>query len=130
MEKPKREVWKDVEIHLEIAQAFDPKLLEEAHPWLALVMTELLFGNLQWRDSAGLLQFAGQKSLEAQLPQLRFSPLETKYLGKVLDKLFTAIEFDIVGHKVMAVPPPTASVHLPQGWRAQSGIWLCHQPLG
>ncbi len=126
----KREVWQDVEVNLELSLEFDPEEFLRRHPGLALVLTELLIGPpRRWRDPAELLPYAGCKSLEARLPRLRFSPLETRRLGQALDKLFTAIEFSIVGHRVIAVPPPSKAIELPEGWRAHSGVWLCHQPL-
>ncbi|MCL6526568.1 MAG: hypothetical protein K6T57_06735 [Thermaceae bacterium] len=121
----KREVWQDVEVHLELSLEFDPEALIQGHPGLALVLAELLIGPPRyWRDEAELLPFAGLKSLEAQLPRLRFRPLETRRLAQALDRLFTALEFEIVGHKVLSVPNLQA-----QGWQAKSGVWLCHQPL-
>lgn len=127
----KREVWQDVEVNLELSLEFDPEEFLRRHPGLALVLAELLVGPPRhWRDPAELLPYAGCKSLEARLPHLRFSPLETRPLGQALDKLFTAIEFSIVGHKVIAVPPPAKNIELSEGWRARSGVWLCHQPLG
>ncbi|MCX7784310.1 MAG: hypothetical protein N2318_11795 [Meiothermus sp.] len=127
----KREVWQDVEVNLELSLEFDPEEFLRRHPGLALVLAELLVGPpRRWRDPAELWPYAGCKSLEAKLPRLRFSPLETRPLGQALDKLFTAIEFSIVGHKVITVPPPHKAIELPEGWRAPSGVWLCHQPLG
>ncbi|MER3554197.1 MAG: hypothetical protein C4331_07575 [Meiothermus sp.] len=129
MERPvqnQREVWQDVEVHLELSLEFDPEALKQRHPGLSLVLAELLIGPpRQWRDPAELLPYAGLKSLEAQLPRLRFSPLETRRLGQAIDRLFTAIEFEIVGHKVLSVP----NLQALEGWRAKSGVWLCHHPL-
>ncbi|GIW25335.1 hypothetical protein [Meiothermus sp.] len=126
----KREVWQDVEVNLELSLEFDPEAFLRRYPGLALVLAELLVGPpRRWRDPAELLPYAGCKSLEAKLPRLRFSPLETRPLAQALDKLFTTLEFSIVGHKVIAVPPPSKAIELPEGWRAQSGVWLCHQPL-
>lgn len=131
MERPIREVWQDVEVHLEFSLEFDAKAFLERHPGLALVMAELMVGPpRQWRDPIELLPFSGQHSLEANLPRLRFNPLETRRLAQELDRLFTALEFSIVGHKVIAVPPISPFQELPDGWRATSGVWLCHQPLG
>lgn len=127
MERPaRREVWQDVEVHLELSLEFDPVALETWHPGLSLVLAELLIGPpRRWRDPAELRPYAGMKSLEAQLPRLRFSPLETRCLGQALDRLFTALEFDIVGHKILSVPNARAS----ESWQAKSGVWLCHLPL-
>jgi|YNPMSStandDraft_1061717.scaffolds.fasta_scaffold09122_1 hypothetical protein len=126
----RREVWQDVEVNLELSLEFDPEAFLQRYPGLALVLAELLVGSpRRWRDPVELLPYAGQKSLEARLPRLRFSPLETRSLGQALDRLFTALEFSIVGHKVMAVPPPGRSIELPEGWRASSWVWLCHRPL-
>ena len=124
------EVWHDVEVHVEFSLEFDPEAMHKQHPGLALVLAEMLVGPpRQWRDPAELLPFAGLKSLEAKLPRLRFSPIETKPLAHALDKMFTAIEFDIVGHKILTIPPPSKLIQLEQGWRAPSTIWLCHRPL-
>ncbi|WP_233498303.1 hypothetical protein [Meiothermus sp. QL-1] len=126
----RKEVWEDVEVNLELSLEFDPDEFLRRYPGLSLVLAELLIGPpRRWRDPAELLPFGGCKSLEARLPRLRFSPLETRSLALALDRLFTAIEFSIVGHKVLAVPPPSRTVELPEGWRARSGVWLCHQPL-
>lgn len=109
---------------------FDPEELSKRHPGLALVMAEMLVGPpRKWREPVELLPFAGLKSLEAKLPRLRFTPAETRPLAQALDRLFTAIEFDIVGHKILAVPPPSRLIRLEGGWQAPSTIWLCHQPL-
>ena len=59
---------------------------------------------------------------------MRLNFLETRRLGQALDRWFTALEFEIVGQKMLAVPPP-GPIELPEGWRAKSGVWLCHQPL-
>ncbi|ADH62694.1 MAG: hypothetical protein ACOYW9_10535 [Deinococcota bacterium] len=129
MERVKREVWQDVEVHLELSLEFDPEAFQKHYPGLALVMAELLIGPPRlWRDPAELLPYAGLKSLGAKLPRLRLNFLETRRLGQALDKWFTALEFEIVGQKVLAVPPP-GPIELPEGWRAKSGVWLCHQPL-
>jgi hypothetical protein len=126
----KREVWQDVEVNLELSLEFDPEAFLHRHPGLALVLAELLVGPpRRWRDPAELLPYAGCKSLEARLPRLRFSPVETRSLGYALDRLFTAIEFSIVGHKIISVPQPNKAIRLPEGWRAPSAVWLCHQPL-
>lgn len=128
MASPKREVWSDVEIQLELAIEFDPEAFERTHPGLAPLLAELLIGppRIQ-RDTAELWPYAGLKTLEARLPRLRFIPAETKRLALGLDRLFTALEFNIVGHKVLAIPNP--EVQHPDGWRSSSGVWLCHQPL-
>lgn len=124
------EVWHDVEVRLELSMGFDPEELSKRHPGLALVMAEMLVGPpRKWREPVELLPFAGLKSLEAKLPRLRFTPAETRPLAQALDRLFTAIEFDIVGHKILAVPPPSRLIRLEGGWQAPSTIWLCHQPL-
>jgi len=126
MSHPLREVWQDVEVHLELSLEFDPEALAQSHSGLALVLAELMIGPpRRWRDPTELLPYAGLKSLEAQLPRLRFSPLETRRLGQALDQLFTALEFEIVGHKILSIPNLEAS----SGWQAKSGVWLCHQPL-
>ncbi|RIH89738.1 hypothetical protein Mlute_00253 [Meiothermus luteus] len=126
----RKEVWQDVEVNLELSLEFDPEAFSKRHPGLSLVLAELLIGPPRhWRDPAELLPYAGCKSLEARLPRLRFSPLETRFLARALDQLFTTIEFSIVGHKVLTVPPPSKATKLPEGWRARSGVWLCHQPL-
>lgn len=126
----RREVWQDVEVNLELSLEFDPEEFLRRYPGLSLVLAELLVGPpRRWRDPAELLPYAGCKSLEARLPRLRFSPLETRSLGQALDRLFTTIEFSIVGHKVLAVPPPGRFIELPEGWRAKSEVWLCHRPL-
>lgn len=131
MERPIREVWQDVEVHLEFSLEFDAETFLQRHPGLALVMAELMVGPpRQWRDPVELLPFSGKYSLDSALPRLRFNPLETRRLAQELDRLFTALEFSIVGHKVIAVPPPSPCQELPEGWRAKSGVWLCHQPLG
>jgi len=125
-----REVWQDVEVHLELAVGFDPETFEYLYPGLSLVLAELLLGPPRLkRDSLELLAFGNQKSFEVQLPRLRFHLLETRQLGQALDRLFTALEFDIVGHKIISIPPPSMAIQLPQGWRARSGVWLCHRPL-
>lgn len=129
MERRKTEVWEDVEVHLELAFEFDPERLQKEYPGLSLVLAELLVGPpRRWRDAAELLPYAGLKSLEAHLERLRFNPLETRRLGQVLDRLFTALEFEIVGQKVISIPLPP-NVETPEGWRARSGVWLCHLPL-
>jgi len=129
MERRKTEVWEDVEVHLELALEFDPERLQKEHPGLGLVLAELLIGPpRRQRDVAELWPYAGLKSLEAHLERLGFNPLETRRLGQALDRLFTALEFEIVGQKVISVPLPP-NVELPEGWRARSGVWLCHLPL-
>ncbi len=129
MERPLREVWQDVEVHLEFSLKFDAQAFLHKHPGLALVLAELMVGPpRQWRDPVELLPFSGRCSLEANLPQLRFNPIETRRLAQELDRLFTALEFSIVGHRIISVPPPSRQ-KLEGGWRATSGVWLCHQPL-
>ncbi|MER3443725.1 MAG: hypothetical protein C4333_06255 [Meiothermus sp.] len=129
MERRRTEVWEDVEVHLELALEFDPERLQKEHPGLGLVLAELLVGPpRRWRDPAELLPYAGLKSLQAHLERLRFNPLETRRLGQALDRLFTALEFEIVGQKVISIPLPP-NVEKPEGWRARSGVWLCHLPL-
>jgi hypothetical protein len=124
--QPKLEVWQNVEVHLELALEFDPQKLELTHPGLVPVLAELLIGPPRLeRDSAELWPYAGLKSLEAQLPHLRLRFLETRRLGLALDKLFTALDFQIVGQRVMQIPPPLST----QSWRAGGLVWLCHQPL-
>jgi hypothetical protein len=126
---PKREVWQNVEVRLELALEFDPEKLERSYSGLVPVLAELLIGPPRLeRDSAELWPYAGLKSLAAQLPHLRLRFPETRRLGIALDGLFTAIDFQIVGQRVLQIPPP-GPIQLPQGWRALSGVWLCHQPL-
>lgn len=127
--QPKREVWQNVEVHLELALEFDPEKLEKTHPGLVPVLAELLIGPPRFeRDCAELWPYAGLKSLQAQLPHLRLRFPETRRLGIAIDRLFTAIDFQIVGQRVMPIPP-IGPIQLPDGWKAHSGVWLCHQPL-
>lgn len=131
MEHPLREVWQDVEVHLELSLQFDAPVFAKKHPGLALVLAELLVGSpRQGRDPVELLPYNGCYSLEARLPRLRFSPIETRRLGQELDRLFTALEFNIVGHRIIAIPSLGSQQSTDKGWRAKSSVWLCHQPLG
>lgn len=123
--EPIREVWQNVEVSLELAQAFDPQALQAQQPGVALVLAEMLVGPPRWRrDEAELWPFAGLCSLQASQERLRLNFYETRRLAVALDRLFTALDFRIVGHRVSSVPRPVAG-----DWRAVGGLWLCHTPL-
>ncbi len=128
MEPRQREVWQDVEVSLELSLEFDPGALARAHPGLVPVLGELLVGPPRpLRTAADLEPLAGLRSLEARHPRLRLAFAETRRVGLALDRLFEAIEFDVVGRRVVPVRP----LGLPEGgrdWRS-AGVWLCHRPL-
>jgi len=118
-----REVWQDVEVSLELALEFDPLALYRAYPGLIPVLGELLVGPPRALRTVGDLEpLAGLTTLEARHVRLRLAFAETRRLGLVLDRLFEAIEFDVVGRRVKAERPggPLA---------APPGMWLCHRPL-
>jgi hypothetical protein len=122
-------VWQDVEVSLEFIHAFDPEHLHRTHPGLSIVLGELLIGPPRtvrvWQE---LELFAGLTSLTSRLPQLRLDPPALHRLGLELDRAFGALEFDVIGRRVLSVPNP-GPVILPEGWRAVSSVWLCHRPL-
>ena len=123
-----RQVWQDVEVNLELALEFEPEALQRAHPGLVPVLAELLVGPPRaYRTLADLEPLAGLRSLEARHPRLRLAFGETRRVGLALDRLFEAIEFDVVGRRVTAVRPLGPS-ETPAGWRS-AGVWLCHRPL-
>ena len=129
MSRPNTQVWQDVEITLEFVESFDPKRLLETHPGLSSILGEFLIGPPRTvRTPDELALFAGLTSLESKIPRLRLHFEETKRLGLALDRLFGALEFNVIGRRVIAVPNPSP-IELPEGWRAQSPVWLCHRPL-
>jgi hypothetical protein len=119
-------VWGSVEIHLELAQEFDPFQLHSTHPGLALVMAELLLGSpRRLRDPAELALWAGCTSFEREFGQLRLVFPELRRLGLLLDRLFDAISFDVIGqpltYRNVAASAPKHTLATP--------LWLCHRPL-
>ena len=123
-----RPVWQDVEVNLEFVHAFDPEHLHRTHPGLGIVLGELLIGPPRavriWQE---LEPFSGLTSLESKLPQLRLDPPALRRLALELDRAFGALEFDVIGRRVLSVANPGPV--MPEGWRAVSGVWLCHRPL-
>ena len=129
MSRPNTQVWQDVEITLEFVESFDPGRLLETHPGLSSILGEFLIGPPRLvRVPEELEMYAGLTSIESKIPRLRLDFLETKRLGVVLDKLFGALEFNVIGRRIMTVPNPSP-IELPEGWRANSPVWLCHRPL-
>jgi hypothetical protein len=127
MAHPKPEVWHEVDVHLELAQEFDPAELERLAPGTTLIFAELLIGPpRQLRQAAELWPYAGLKSFQSHLPRLRFYRWEARRLAQALDRLFTTMEFELIGHRVLSIPALQPSR---EGWRALSRIWLCYQPL-
>ncbi len=104
MARPSTTVLCQVSVHLELVTPFDPERLERQHSGLANLLAELLVGSPQLqRDASELWHFAGLTSLQADLPRLRRHPPLLARLAVALDAGFTALEFDIVGRRVLSV---------------------------
>ena len=129
MDTRRREVWQDVEINLELALEFDPAALHRTHPGLTTILGELLVGPpRRLRTLEDLEPFSGLRTLEARHERLRLHFLETRRLGVTLDRLFAALEFNVVGRRVTPVRV-LGPIVPPEGWAAPNGVWLCHRPL-
>ncbi|HWG85403.1 MAG TPA: hypothetical protein VNT60_07990 [Deinococcales bacterium] len=129
MDFRKREVWQDVEISLELALEFDPEAVARRHPGVVPVLAELLIGPPRaYRSLADIEPLAGLRTLEGRHERLRFTMGELHRAGLVLDRLFAALEFNVVGRRVspVRVLGPT---QLPEGWGAASPVWSCLRPL-
>ncbi|HEX2864053.1 MAG TPA: hypothetical protein VHN99_05760, partial [Deinococcales bacterium] len=80
------------------------------------------------RTLADLEPFAGLWHLEVHHGTLRVNRLELRRVALSVDRLFTALEFQVVGRPLSSVRPlgPLAEG---QPWRAPSLLWSCYRPL-
>ncbi len=128
MERVIKETWREVEVDLELAAEFDPELLATKHPGYVPLLAELLVGPpRRWREAGDLAPFAGLHSLQAKHEQLRLTFVEIRHLGEILDRLFAALEFALIGKRILQVRP--LGLGNDGDWRAEGHVWLCHRPL-
>jgi hypothetical protein len=129
MDFRKREVWQDVEVNFELALEFDPGAIASRHPGLVPVLAELLVGPpRRFRSVADLEPFGGLTSLNGKHERLRFTLGELHRAGLVLDGLFAAIEFNVVGRRVTPIRVVGPAI-LQEGWASASPVWSCLRPL-